>query len=137
MENFEKILIHMSKPRVKKLRHQDLLGETLMKAKDRSVVSWWWLSIPVYVIIMLIMKSMYNNGTTLTDSLNELKERDKYFSLFIFIIIPLLLIILNSGIIRKIYLQSWNHNHPGFIKHTWINILVILFSVIMMIIYLL
>ena len=54
MENFEDKLTGMTKPEVTQLKHQDMLANSISKAKDKSVLSWWWLSIPLYIISMLI-----------------------------------------------------------------------------------
>ncbi len=57
MKNFEDKLFHMTKPEVSQLKHQDMLANAITKAKDKSVLSWWWLSIPLYLITTLLMKS--------------------------------------------------------------------------------
>ena len=58
MQNFENKLIQMTKPEVSQLKHQDMLANEITKAKDKSVVSWWWLCIPLYIIATLIMKTI-------------------------------------------------------------------------------
>ena len=36
MKNFENILIQMTKPEVSQLKHQDILANAIIKAKDKS-----------------------------------------------------------------------------------------------------
>ena len=57
--NFEEGLVQMTKPEVTKIKHQDMLADAIARSKDTSVLSWWWLSVPGYVIATLLMKSIY------------------------------------------------------------------------------
>jgi hypothetical protein len=135
MQNFEKELINMSKPEVTQLKHQELLANAIMKSKGRSVVSWWWLSIPLYIIATLLMKTMFMPGTTLITNLSELRGREKYSSLLFFIILPLIFGIVNFMSIRKIYILSGRPKTLNFFLSVWFNILMIIFSILILIIY--
>ena len=59
MDDFEKILEQMSKPEIKHLQHEELLSKIISNAKEYSVLSFWWMSIPVYVIALFIMKTFF------------------------------------------------------------------------------
>ena len=71
-QNFEKKLKEMKKPEVSNLKHEDMLANAIINAKDKSAVSFWWLSIPLFITAMLMMKSIYMPGTSLISNLNDL-----------------------------------------------------------------
>jgi hypothetical protein len=112
-----------------------MLADAIINAKDKSVVSWWWLSVPVFIILMLMMKSTFMPGTTLISNMHELESNQKYMSLIFFLISPLVLIILNAFSIRKIYFLSGSPKSINFLGTIWVNILIIAFSVLILIIY--
>jgi len=134
-ENFEKKLKDMTKPEIQGLKHEAMLENAIINAKDKSVVSWWWLSVPVFIILMLMMKSIFMPGTTLISNMHELESNQKYMSLIFFLISPLVLIILNAFSIRKIYFLSGSPKSINFLGTIWANILIIAFSVLILIIY--
>lgn len=134
-QNFEKKLSEMAKPEISHLKHEDMLADAIINAKDKSVVSWWWLSIPVFIITMLMMKSVYMPGTTLITNLHELTGRDKSMSLIFFLIVPVILVLLNTLSIRKIYFLSGSPKSMNFLKTIWFNILAILLSLFILLIY--
>jgi hypothetical protein len=86
---------------------------------------------------MLMMKSLYMPGTTLVTNLQELAGREKYMSLLFFLISPVVLIILNAVSIRKIYFLSGSPKLLNFLQIVWLNVLVIVFSALIILIYLL
>lgn len=135
MENFENKLIQMTKPEVSQLKHQDMLATAITKAKDKSVVSWWWLCIPLYIIATLLMKTFFLPGTTLISNIHDLTGKEMYSSVLIFIILPLVFIIINFISIRKIYLLSGSPKTINFIRAIWFNALIILFSMLVMLIF--
>jgi hypothetical protein len=58
-------------------KHQELSSSSdadkaEKNAKDKSVVSWWWLSVPLFIILMMLLKSIYMHGTTLITNIHEL-----------------------------------------------------------------
>jgi len=134
-ENFEKKLKDMTKPEIQGLKHEAMLENAIINAKDKSVVSWWWLSVPVFIILMLMMKSTFMQGTTLISNMHELESSQRYMSLIFFLISPLVLIILNAFSIRKIYFLSGSPKSINFLGTIWANILIIAFSVLILIIY--
>lgn len=135
MENFEDKLTRMTKPEVTQLKHQNMLANSISKAKDGSVLSLWWLSIPLYIIAVLLMKTVFMPHTTLFSNLHDLTEKNKYSSLLVFLLLPLIFITINIISIRKTYFllgSAWTVN---FFKAVWANILVIICSIIVLIIY--
>jgi hypothetical protein len=134
-QNFEKKLRDMAKPEINQLKHADMLAKAIIDSKDRSVVSSWWLSVPVFIILMLLMKSIYMPGTTLITNIHELAAKEKYLSVIFFLISPALLIIVNAISIRKIHFLSGSPKSPGFLRYVWLNVLIILFSALILIIY--
>jgi hypothetical protein len=133
--NFEKKLAEMTKPEIKQLKHEDMLANAIINAKDKSIVSWWWLCIPVFIILMLLMKSVYMPGTALITNIHELAGREKYMSLIFFLISPIVLIIINAFSIRKIYFLSGSPKSLNFLQTVWFNIMNIFLSVLIILIY--
>lgn len=134
-QNFEKKLKEMEKPEIHNLKHEDILSHAIINAKDKSVVSWWWLSVPVFIILMLMMKSTFMPGTTMISNMHELENSQRFISFAFFLISPVILIIINALTIRKIHFllgspKSWN-----FLEAVWFNILIIAVSAFILLIY--
>ena len=134
-QNFEDKLIQMTKPEVTNLIHQEMLSDAVLKAKEKSIVSWWWICIPLFIISMLIMKSMFMRGTSLISNIQEYSEKEKYSSLFFFIIVPAALILMNLLSIRNVYKFYGKPKETSFLEVVWFNILIIVFSVLVLVIY--
>jgi hypothetical protein len=128
-QDFENKLSQMKKPEVSNLEHQAILAEAIIKAKDKLVLSSWWLSIPMYIIAAFIMKSIYMPQTTLLISLHEFAAKQKLLAILLFIVVPILFIILNFISIRNTYKIS------GSLKYAWLNLLIILFSILLLLIF--
>ena len=135
MENFEDKLTEMTKPEVTQLKHQDMLANSISKAKDKSVLSWWWLSIPLYIIAMLLMKTVFMPHTTLFSNLHNLTGSNKYSSLLFFLVVPIIFITINFISIRKTYFFLGSPKTINLFKAVWSNILIIIGSIIVLIIY--
>jgi hypothetical protein len=135
MKDFEDELIKMTKPEVTQLKHQDMLANAIAKAKDKSVVSWWWLCIPLYIIATLLMKTFFMPGTTLISNIYELTGKERYSSLLFFLILPIVFIIINFISIRKIYLLSDRLKTINFVRAIWFNALIIIGSILVILIY--
>ena len=135
-ENFEKKLTDMTKPEIPDLKHEDMLAGAIINAKDKSVVGWWWLSVPAFVILMLMMKSVFMPGTTLISNMHEMESTQKYVSIIFFLISPLILIMINALTIKKIYFLSGSPKSVNFLGTIWYNVLVIILSLLILIIYL-
>ncbi len=135
LQNFEEKLKQMTKPEIDQLKHQEMLADAFTKLKDKSVISWWWLIIPLYIISTLIMKSLYMPDTTLISNIHEFISGQKFTSAMFFLILPVVFIILGSFNIRKIYFLSGNPKSMKFLKTVWLDILMILFSILILFIY--
>jgi len=133
--NFEEKLSQMTKPEVNQLRHQEMVADAISNAKDRSVVNWWWLSIPLYIIAALLMKTAFMPKTTLISNIHEFTGKEKYSSLLFFLILPAMSIIINLIDIRKIYFLTGSPKELKFLEAVWYNILMIIISVLILIIY--
>jgi hypothetical protein len=125
----------MSKPEIHELKHDKMLSHAIINAKDRSVVSWWWLCLPVFIILMLVMKSTFMPGTTLISNMHDLENSQKYMALIFFLIAPFLLIIVNVFSIRKIYFLSGNPKVVYFLESVWFNVLIIALSLLIIVVY--
>jgi len=134
-QNFEEKLLKMTKPEVNQLKHQDMLADAITNAKDKSVVSWWWLSIPLFIIAMLTMKSVYMPHTTLISNIKELKSQQPVTSVIFFLIVPFCLIIFNAFSILKIWSLTGDHKDSNSVRAIWVNGLMIFFSIIILIFY--
>lgn len=135
MQNFEEKLSQMTKPEVTHLKHQDMLANAIIKAKDKSVISWWWLSIPLYLIATLLMKTIFMPQTTLRLNIHEFASREMYSSVLFFLVLPILFIIINFISIRNIYFLSGSPKSISFLRTGWFNVLMIIFSILILIIY--
>jgi hypothetical protein len=136
LKNFEDRLARITKPEISELKHEDMLANALIKAKDKSAVSWWWLAIPLYIIGAFLMKAFFTH-TTLFSNIREMSSREKYASLLFFVVIPIVFLVLNLINIRKIYLLSGSSKNFSFFKLVWFNLLMIFLSIFIIIIYLL
>jgi len=134
-ENFEMKLENMTKPEIQGLRHETLLADAIINAKDKSVVSWWWLSVPAFVTLMLLMKTAFMPGTTLVSNLHDIESSQKYISIIFFLISPLTLIIINVFTIKKIRFLSGSPRWINFLGTVWYNVLIIIFSLLILLIY--
>ena len=134
-KNFEEKLSQMTKPAVNQLKHQEMLSNAVSNAKDRSVVSWWWLSIPLYLLAMLLMKSIYMPGTTLISNIHNLTKEQKIPSVILFLVLPVVFILINFFSIRKVFLLSGSSKSLNLLKTIWFNLIMILFSILILLIY--
>jgi hypothetical protein len=134
-ENFEEKLNAMTKPELPDMKHQQMLADAIINARDKSVVSLWWLSIPVFIILMLTMKSLYVPGTTLISNIKALAESENNIYRMFFLIAPLILIIINAFAIKKVYFLSGSPKSFDFIPGVWFNILIIILSLVILSVY--
>jgi hypothetical protein len=134
-QDFEKKLSEMTKPEMPQLKHENMLANAIINARDKSVVSWWWLSVPIFIILMLMMKSTFMPGTTLISNMHDLESKQKLISVAFFLISPVILIIINVLTIRKIHFLSGSPKSLSFLEAVWFNILIIAVSAFILIIY--
>jgi hypothetical protein len=134
-QNFEEKLKQMTKPEVDHLKHEDMLGNAIANAKDKSVVSWWWLAIPLYIIAMLWMKSVYMPETSLISGIHDFTSKQKFISVTLFLVLPVIFMIANFLSLRKIYFLSGSPKTVNFIGRVWFNVLMIFLCLFLLIIY--
>lgn len=134
-QDFEEKLKKMAKPGFDTLKHQEMLANSISKAKNRSILSWWWLVIPLYLIAMLVMKSLFLPNTSLLSNLHDLAAKQKFLAVIFFLILPVLIIILNFASIRKVFYMSGNPKVVKFLPVVWPNILMIVLSILVLLIY--
>jgi len=135
IQNFEQKLVQMTKPEIPQLKHQDMLANAITRARDKSVLSWWWLSIPLYIIAALLMKSFFMPGTTLVSNIHELAGKERYTTVIFFIVVPVILIIFNFFSMRKIHFLSGSPKTLNFLVAVWYNVLVMILSFLVLLIY--
>lgn len=135
MEKFEETLINMTKPQVSQLKHEDMLAKAVTRAKDKSVLSWWWLSIPIYIIAALLMKTLFMPHTTFISNIHDLTSKEEYSSLLFFTILPIFFILINFISIKKNYFLSGSPKTIRFLRSVWFNVLIIIASGLILIIY--
>lgn len=134
-EIFEEKLIKMTKPEVTRLIHEDALATVITKAKEKSVISLWWLIIPLYLIATLLMKTFFIPQTTLLSNIHELTSKERYTSVLFFLVLPILFIIINLITVRKIHFLLGNPKSIAFLKVVWFNVLIIVSSMLVLIIF--
>jgi hypothetical protein len=134
-QNFEDKLLQMTKPEVSNLKHQDMLAGVIIKAKDKSVLSFWWLCLPLYIIAAFLMKSAFMPQATLASSIYEFISKEKYLSVIVFLIAPLAFIVLNLISIRKVYIMLGNPKAKELVKVSWFNLLIVLLFLLVLVIY--
>ena len=135
MTAFEETLTGMTRPGVPELKHQALLAQAISKGRSKSVLSLWWMSIPLYVTAMLLMKSAYMRNTTLMSNLHEFIGREKYAAALFFLIAPAVFIIINAASIRRIHYLSGGPGPAALLRRAWFNAAIIIVSVTIIIIY--
>ena len=100
MDDFEKMLVNLSKPEVKELSHQHVLADQIIQAKNKHALSFWWLLIPIYVIAMLAMKTFYVK-TSLKEEINSFRTFHPLLAFSFFILGPIIFILFNSFLVRR------------------------------------
>jgi hypothetical protein len=135
MKNFEEKLNQMTKPEILQLKHQDMLAKELVKSKEKSIISWWWLVVPLYIIAAFVMKSIYMPQTNLFTSIDDFFIKEKSIAVFFFLIMPIALIVINFLSLKRLYFLSGNPRTLNFLKTIWFNISIIIISILILIFY--
>jgi hypothetical protein len=136
-QNFEEKLVQMSKPEINQLKHEDMLANAITNAKDKSVLSWWWLVIPLYISATILMKIMFIPQKSFFANMHDLITGQKIMAVFFFLVMPAVLILLNFFSIRKVFILSGSPRSLNFLKSLWLNVLMIIFLSLIIIISLL
>ncbi len=131
MDSFEESLEKMTKPSVDKLKHERVLSELIVSSRGRSVLAGWWLSIPLYLIAALVMKSMYVNNSGVIDNLLQIKASSGLYWVYM-LVIPLGVMIMNIRILMVQYRESAAPSLPSLLSVYWYNALMILMSIMLL-----
>ena len=134
-QNFEDILTQMTKPEVPEMKHEETLANLIIKTKSRAAVSFWWLCIPLYVITALVMKSFYVPGITFISVLHELTSTKSYTGILLFIVLPVVLITANFLSIWQLFFLYSSLTKKGFVKTIARELIIIIISLLLLIIY--
>ena len=81
------------------------------------------------------MKSFYMPDSTLISGIHEWAGKERFLSVLAFLILPVVFIILNAISIRRIYFLSGNPKTIYFLQAVWFNVLIIIFSIFILVIY--
>lgn len=135
MEKFEEQLTRMTKPQVPNLKHQNMLESAIIHAKDEAVLSWWWESVPLYIIAAFLMKTIFVSHTTLVSDLHNMNASNPYTTLLFFVIVPVVFIIINIFRIRRIHFLSGSPKIIVFLPVVRFNVLIVLASIFILVIY--
>lgn len=135
MEKFEELLESMPKPQILELKHADMLGKAITTAGNKSAISWWWVSIPLYMIAAIVMKHIFMPGSTFRELFHEMFLKNKYQSPVFFIALPIITIIINFQSILKIYFYAGKPKDLSFLKFGFLNILLIIISFLVLIFF--
>jgi hypothetical protein len=135
-QKFEEELTRMSKPEIPELKHAGLLSEAIAGAKDRFVLSVWWLSIPLYVLAMLAMKAAFVPHAMVLRLLHELIAGQHWLFFFLFVVFPLVFIVVNVASLLRMHFLSGSPGMGHFVRIGWRNILMVMLAVVLVFIYL-
>lgn len=116
----------MSKPSVPPLRHAELLPGAIRGAEDRAALSAWWLSIPLFVLAMVGVRTLYGLRGGPFRWLHRIFREQQMLFLALFVIAPLALVVFNIVGMRRIYYLSGDPPFGSFLRMTWKNWVVIL-----------
>ena len=126
--NFERKLSNMSKPDLPNLAHEGNQEKAVMSAKEKQVLSFWWLCIPVYIIAAMLMKTLYNPQASFHSGIHT--ANPNYTGILLFVVLPVLVIVINLVSIKQLLFLSLK-------KQVWVNIGLVLVSILVLFIYLL
>ena len=111
------------------------LEQLISNSKDFAVVSLWWLSIPLFIVLMLFMKGAYIPGSAFVNDFHDFALREKSKSLIFFLISPLVIILINSFMIIKIRTLTGNPKSLSFLALAWPNFLIMMLCLTVLFIY--
>ena len=136
MESFEEKLRQLTKPDISGLKHDYALSKAIMKAGDSSAVGLWWLGIPLYIVAVLLMKSLFVPHTTLFSNLHEFVVGNHWLAIGLFVAVPAVFIVVNALVIRTVHLAAGRQWTIGFVRVVWLNLAIILLSFFIIAVYL-
>ncbi len=77
--------------------------KVISSVKDRLTLCLWWLSIPVYTIAIQYMKTWFLPKTIFRFNIHDFLIRERSAAFFMFVILPVLLILINAFSIRDLF----------------------------------
>ena len=125
----------MSKPEIGELKHADMLAKGITKIKDKSTVSLWWVSIPVYLVAAFLMKSFYTPHLSIASAFHEMFGIKSYIGVLLFLVLPIILIIINLINTKQLFFLYGNSKRTTFFKLIYTEILIIILSLTVILIY--
>jgi len=128
-------LNEMTKPEIGELKHEDMLAKGITKIKDKSTVSLWWVSIPVYLVAAFVMKSFYTPHLSIASAFHEMFGIKSYIGVLLFLVLPIILIIINLINAKQLFFLYGNSKRTAFLKMIYIETLMIILSLIVLLIY--
>ncbi len=134
MKSFEETLVAMPKPEVRELKHQEAFLHAITKIRDWNVVSLWWVLIPLYVLAMLVMHSLYMPISGFRSGLRELTGKGGIVVPVISIGVPALLLVVNALKIRTLYSLCGGRPSRTFVRAMIVPLLVIVLCLLCLII---
>ena len=136
MKEFKEILEEMSKPEINELKHQELLEKAINTAEEKSVISFWWIIIPLYVIAAMLMKSYFVKESSFFLGFHELTDRESYTAVLIFAVLPLIIIIVNIATLSQLYFHYPKSGLAKVLKVVLSNVILIIISLVTILFYL-
>ena len=133
MDEFEEKLLKMTKPEVDKLKHESMLAQEIIKAKEKSVLSLWWISLPLYVVAMFLMKALFDPEGNFFLYLYEFVLSSSYKVVILFYVLPLVMIWINAVSVWRVYFLAGGPPVMPFLRFVWFNILMILLSLFLLV----
>lgn len=125
----------MNKPETGPLKHQQMLESAITRIKDHSTLSAWWLCLPLYVLAMLFMKTLYVPESTLISNLADLQARQPLLSVLMFVLVPIGSIILNIVSIKRLLAFSGARNVNEMPLFALLPMLMVIVSILILIVY--
>ena len=136
MDDFEEKLKQMTKPEIEDLKHEELIKDAIARAKDKSTVSWWWLSVPLYIIAALLMKTLFVPHATLSSGLHDIEGRSGLLSSVLFLVVPAVFALVNLSTVLNLYREAGKPGIVGFARAVWSSLVAFGLALIIIIIYL-
>jgi hypothetical protein len=110
-------------------------GKVIESVKSILTLSLWWLCIPVYTIAIQYMKTWFLPRSFFRFNMHDLIMRERPATFFLFLILPVILIIINVFSMLRLFKLTGNYRKLKPFSLIWANALVIIISVTVMCIY--
>ena len=135
MENWEDNFEKMSKPEMPELLHGQALKNAIERAEEKSVISFWWLLVAVYVIGAFLLKTLYKPGSFFLSSIRAFKGSQVFPAILFFLISPAVVLLFSVRSIKERYFLAGNPRLGSFVRSILVQVFLIFFSLITIVIY--